>query len=268
MELVLTQLEMSLDDDGPVVFHFRCNRCKVTKAYLESGVEHLKPAQTCEQCKAPVTTGYQREGSRITMTDMCGSCGHVDVSVLDLDESPKIDSDFATDRERFCLSQEEGAEYREQKANIGMMVTEWEEKEHNKLLYAEVANTKKLTTAQLERLLIPELDKAQYRRLELHTPQTEKGMFTIAFTAEDVSDRGAYDSRQALQKVLSTALAGTNWRLTTDGTVYQLGVLSGRLRGFEHEDELLELVLSRRKRGIANGQRPPRQSNHSHGYSG
>jgi hypothetical protein len=121
-------------------------------------------------------------------------------------------------------------------------------RDRNKDLYEEVANMKRFTTAQIEKLLIPELEKAQYRRLELHAPQTTMGMFAIGFTIEDVADREAYDSRMALQKVLSTALAGTNWRITTEGASYQLGVLSGRLRGFEGEKELVELAQSRERK--------------------
>ena len=38
------------------------------------------------------------------------------------------------------------------------------------------------------------------------------------------------------------ALMSTNWRLMSDGVAYRLGILTGRLRGYEREEDLLKLV--------------------------
>jgi hypothetical protein len=132
MELVLTQLETSLDTE-PVVFYFRCNLCRITRAVFEGGAEYREPPQTCTQCRAAVTTTYEREGNKVATTDTCHSCGRVAISMLDLDEAlTRVDDGFANDRERFCLSKEEGEEYQEEKANLAnirTMVKEWEERD-------------------------------------------------------------------------------------------------------------------------------------------
>lgn len=36
--------------------------------------------------------------------------------------------------------------------------------------------------------------------------------------------------------------ADTNWRLMTDGISYRTGILTGRLRAYETEEDLLRLV--------------------------
>jgi hypothetical protein len=53
-----------------------------------------------------------------------------------------------------------------------------------------------------------------------------------------------------LEKVLNKALNGVNWKLMSDGISYRLGILSGSLKGFEAEEDLVELVKSRNKKKL------------------
>jgi len=53
---------------------------------------------------------------------------------------------------------------------------------------------------------------------------------------------GGGSSRLAAQKVIKTALDPTNWRLMTAGLSYRLGYLSGSLKGYEWEEDLMEIV--------------------------
>ena len=59
---------------------------------------------------------------------------------------------------------------------------------------------------------------------------------------EDPTDQGEYDSRKKLSKLIKTALAETSWRLMSEGISYRLGVLTGRIRVYEGEEDLLKLV--------------------------
>lgn len=45
-----------------------------------------------------------------------------------------------------------------------------------------------------------------------------------------------------LEVLLRKALKDTNWRIMTSGTNYRLGMLKGRLREYEREEDLLNLV--------------------------
>ncbi|MDD4111034.1 MAG: hypothetical protein PHS54_05770, partial [Clostridia bacterium] len=45
-----------------------------------------------------------------------------------------------------------------------------------------------------------------------------------------------------LKKLLNNSLKKTNWRLMSDGVNYRLGFLSGRLKGYEGEEDILKLA--------------------------
>lgn len=64
-------------------------------------------------------------------------------------------------------------------------------------------------------------------------------LFTVY---EKKADREEYDSKKTLEKLIKEALADTNWRLMSDSVSYRLGMLEGRLRAYEREEDLLKLV--------------------------
>ncbi len=66
------------------------------------------------------------------------------------------------------------------------------------------------------------------------------------------SERGDYDSRRDLKKLINTTLKDTNWRLMSDGIHYRLGYLSGRVRAYEGEENLKNLV---EKEGVRKAKR-------------
>ena len=49
------------------------------------------------------------------------------------------------------------------------------------------------------------------------------------------------------EKLLRKTLKETNWRLMTDGASYRLGMLEGRLRAYEREDDLVNLIQQKNK---------------------
>lgn len=118
----------------------------------------------------------------------------------------------------------------------------WEDKEKNKKLYEKLAKIKKLTVAELQELLTATLKKDGYIKLELSKPEVRKDVI-IGFTVQDdKAERKEYDSRVQLRKLLDKTLADTNWRLMAEGISYRLGILSGRLRGYENEEDLIKLI--------------------------
>jgi translation initiation factor IF-1 len=65
----------------------------------------------------------------------------------------------------------------------------------------------------------------------------------IEFTVQDnKTGRGEYDSRIQLQRIIKKTLENTNWRLMSEGVNYRLGILSGRLRGYENEEDFIKLI--------------------------
>jgi len=65
----------------------------------------------------------------------------------------------------------------------------------------------------------------------------------VPFTVQEAdNDRGEYDSKNSLRKLIKKTLEKTNWRLMSEGISYRLGYLSGRLRGYESDSELAKAI--------------------------
>jgi len=54
---------------------------------------------------------------------------------------------------------------------------------------------------------------------------------------------------KSTMKLITSALADTNWQLMSDGVHHRLGYLSGRLRAYESDEELHKLVQKQVKAG-------------------
>lgn len=125
---------------------------------------------------------------------------------------------------------------------LSKLVKSWEEKEKNKKLYEKLAKIKKLTVAQLQKLLAAALKKEGYINLEFSKSEIKKDIITEFTVQDNKIDRKEYDSRNQLKKLLTKNLKNTNWRIMSNGIYYKLGILSGRLKGYENEEDLLKLV--------------------------
>jgi hypothetical protein len=65
----------------------------------------------------------------------------------------------------------------------------------------------------------------------------------IDFTINDAKeDRDERTSKSDLKRIIIKGLTNTNWSLMSSGVNYKLGILTGTLRGYENEEDLLKLV--------------------------
>jgi hypothetical protein len=122
------------------------------------------------------------------------------------------------------------------------MLDKQKDKEGNKELYDEVAKIKRLKIIELEQMLAPALEAENFVRLHFKDPEIARDVvvpFTVHDTKEGREERG---SCLDLQRLVKKALEGTNWRLMSDDASYRLGMLEGRLRAYEKEEDLLKLV--------------------------
>lgn len=249
METTIKDLHSNLDESkNKVLFFFECSACGKRKAVYEDGKEWQLTPTICPKCQNEMLEESQRKANKIITVYTCPKCHYKEKDIFDLDEKPKpekIDPDFKKDRQRFCLSEKEGGEYFSSKLhleNFHKIMEDLKEKEKNKDLYDKVAKIKKLTVAELQKLLTPAMEKEDYIKLEFSQPEIGKDVI-IQFTVQDnKSGRVEYDSRLILQKLIKRTLSDTNWRLMSEGINYRLGILSGRLRGYEREEDLLELI--------------------------
>lgn len=92
-------------------------------------------------------------------------------------------------------------------------------------------------------LLSSSLEKTGYIELHLDKPEMGKDAYIGFSCLDSKSDRGDYDSRKTLKKLVDEALEETNWRLMSDGISYRLGYLNGRVKAYEGEEDLKNLVI-------------------------
>ena len=110
-----------------------------------------------------------------------------------------------------------------------------------------MANIKKLTIVELEKLLNDTIIQQNYIKLILSQPEFGKQLI-VGFTVQDGnSTRKGMESEYDFKRVVKQALEGTNWRLMNEGVIYRLGYLQGRLKAYETEEDLLSLVKARKK---------------------
>lgn len=236
-------------DNDRVLFFFECSKCKKKRAFFDDGEEFIPKKPKCEKCGVLLKESTKHEGKKLTIIRHCDSCGFDDDFVYD-GEKEKPDPNFAKDRARFCLSEEEGKKYldfRFKLEGLKPLLDEIEDREKNKSLYDQVEKIKKLTVAQLRNILAPELKKAGYSSLFFSEPKIDRNVI-IDFKVEDTKNgRVEYDSKNNLKKLLNKLLSNTNWNLMTNGPDYRMGILTGQLKGLESEEDLLNKVRKRKK---------------------
>ena len=241
----------NLDDrDGDiekVLFHYECSKCHKRRFFWEGGKEMEPKKSYCKKCGGIQKLEFKDTKRKLTTTYICFQCGEKEVSTinLDKDDADNEDVEYLKDRERFCLNEEKGWKYMDYKQamdSISELMKESEEKEKNKHIYDAVAKLQKLKVSELQDLLNKKLKKENYTKLEFTKTEITSDVI-VSFTIQDEQKgREEYNSRKQLEKAIAKSLSDTNWRLMTEGVNYRLGILSGRLRGYEREEDLVKLV--------------------------
>ncbi len=253
MKLIGKELyEAAIEGPERILFFFECpNNCKPRRAFFDNGDEYRPEPPLCPKCNGAVTKKVTREDGEIIMTETCTACGHVEATRFDTKTAAvDPDPDFAKDYQRFCLTDEQGEMYLKRKSEqiAELQVSRHKERDKaEKRLLEEIAKIKKLNINEIEQLLKTGLEKEQYGRLHFNAPEIGK-ILVVPFTLQNFQEnRSERDRIFGLRKLIQNLLAPTNWRLMTDGIYNQLGILSGRLRGYDQHYELADLVERNKK---------------------
>lgn len=246
MYQISKDLWTNIDKPDRVLFMYECPLKHVPlRAFYDDGEERRFSPDICSKCGQEMTSSCDKQKNKLIFINTCKGCGHEDRSEIDTTKKEeKIDDDFVKDRERFCMTAEEGDKYIDGKYKLkgtSEIFAKMAEREKNKDAYDKVAQIKKLKIVGVEELLGPVLEANKYIRFKLGEPVISKDI-VVSFSVHDSEDRSEPQSVGNLSKLIRKTLEGTNWRLMTDGVNYRLGMLTGRLRGYERDDDMLELV--------------------------
>lgn len=240
--------KFEISDPEEVLFMLKCPHCDKISAFWEDGTAWKPKPTLCPKCNTEVTHTTNSTKKAITFTYTCPSCKHSYKDKIDLTEKiKKSDPDYERDRIHYCLLDKEFRdkliETQRGMDNLARLGKEWQEKEDNKHIYDAVKDMKKPKIAELVPLLSPVLEKAGYIEFHLDKPEMGRDVYVGFSCLDNKSGRDDYDSRKTLKKLVDNALSDTNWRLMSDGISYRLGYLNGRVKAFEGEDALKELVI-------------------------
>lgn len=240
-----------LDGKERVLFFYTCpSECLPHRTIFDNGEEYKPKPNLCPKCQTTLNEKHERiKDEKIVTTSTCPNCDYIDTYELGLkDREEMLDPNYARDRERFCLTDEQGKNALEERFDMEQMskfVDKLKEEDKYKEDYEAVKKIRQLTVIELEKLIAPLLEKVEYIQLQFGVPDITKDVF-LPFTVYDSrSGRNDRDSTYILARIIKKALADTNWRLMSDGISYRLGVLTGRLRAYERENDLLALVRNK-----------------------
>jgi len=235
--------DFSLNWEKPSLSHvemmYRCSKCKLGARAYADGSNLSKGSKFCEQCKVGERVHTFKDK---VSTTTCTKCDFLDVFdySLEADEAsltPEEIKSFEADKARFCLDNKRGTEYLDQSRRIKWLNDQFERKE----VHQKARDLKRLSIIEMQKLIKTKLKKhAEYSKLKFGAP--EDGRFLqINFsllTNQEMTDQ--YDSKKELKKKLDTILSETNWNLMNDGITYRMGLMKGRLRALETDEEIMK----------------------------
>lgn len=240
------------EDDARVLFMFECIKCSKRQSLFEDGSEWEYESPRCPKCDKPLNHVSKHTKNTLVTIDNCTKCDYKNKDVYNFKKSAdlrrkkeKRDHKLLSEyREEFCLSEDEGQKAVLNLDSISRFVDEMKEKEKKEKdpVYQKAKKLKNLKIGQLKELLEKAVYKEGYE--DLHFGKPEMGQYVIVdFTLSDnVDSRTEQESVSFLKKLIKKLLEDTTWRLMSDGISYRLGILSGRLKAYESEEDLVKIV--------------------------
>lgn len=247
--------------DSPIMrmmFLFKCTDCQKQQWVYDDGEIRVSEPDLCPKCNKELDVTGSRKGKVITTLYKCKKCNYSKKDILDLakrDEEHKkwqeeqkkkeeVDKKLLEKyRKEFCLSDEEGKEYVEtlEAMEVAHEVHEEEKRKYDTTAYQTAMHLKQVNIADLEKLLTEAVEKEKYVKFTLEKPEMGQQVIIPFNVLDAVSTRRQNISEDTLKKLIKDTLESTNWRLMSDGIHYRLGYLSGRLRAYESEEDLVQL---------------------------
>lgn len=234
------------DERRSVLFMFDCGSCKKRTACWEDGVVWHAPVIPCPKCRSSLNEDVTVKGYTMTTMTKCQSCDYsnVEKTKIGMPKEPD-DSLYEEHKKLFCLDDERGAlmqTYREKLKEMMPILEEDMKRDADKELHSKVAKVPRLKIPEAIDLLRPAIEAAGYREVMFEKP--DLGVYvSISFCCMDGNmAREDAQSRKVLKQAIVKALGDTNWRLMSEGISYRLGYLTGRVRVYEEDDEIVQLI--------------------------
>lgn len=245
-------LEDYTNQEMQVMYMFECPECKKRDCFYEDGTKkHFEP-DLCNECSHEIKRIYKDKGDVHITISKCTSCNFEEKREINSQKEKELRIKEEKSkklllrkyRSRYCLSEKEGSEFICDAENLKSLYAMMDKQDKQSVdpVYKAMKEIKKLSFVELEKLITEVAKEAKFIKLQFDKPEIEKYVI-IPFSLQDAdSKRPETHSVYDLQKLIRKALKKTNWRLMSEGITYRLGYLSGRLKGYETEDDLYKLA--------------------------
>ena len=248
-------IEDILNLNSRVQFFAHCKNCQKVMLVYDNGDIYSPKPSLCPKCNSKLKTTSTYKQNISTIKESCPKCQYRNRIVIDHKQEDlrreleeKTNSDLLEKyRSIYCLSDEEGQKYIQDMENLKRlteMIKDSEEKKKDPH-YQKAIKVKKLTSVELLKLLTKKFEDEKYQSLSFGNPDIERFVI-IPFTVQDAKkSRQKEKSIQELRTLINKHLENTNWRLMSTGIEYRMGYLTGRLKGYERDEELAKYLKKR-----------------------
>jgi hypothetical protein len=225
----------SFTGDEKLIFYFTCPKGHLPKrAIYADGSERFIKIPTCSDCGGEFESKKKQTKSKLIFTDTCKECGKTEVQDFEFPtEPPAIEKE---DRIKYCISFI-GSGSLLQDMQLILDAEHLFEKKEEQYDYNHVDQ---INIAQLEKKLSEELEKKQFVKFQFEKPKSGRWL-TVEFSVQDFSSRDEKSSISTLKKALTVSLFNTNWRLMSTDIYYRLGFITGQIKGFSLEEDLIKI---------------------------
>ena len=251
------------DENLRMLFFFKCPSCDKRAGVYDTGEIRVSKPYLCPKCNKEATYTHKEQGKISKWTTKCKSCGYKNEEIDDFekkraewDKKEQEDKDLLEKhRKEYCLDEKEGEECL---LNVeAMEYTKFAKEDeigiYDNPAYEALSHIRKIEINELESLLIKSLVREKFANISFEKPELAQNV-TVPFTTQNsAQSRNKQNAVNDIENLIKETLKDTNWRLTSEGITNRLGYLSGSLRGYETEDDLIKLA------GKAKPTKPPAQ---------
>jgi len=126
-----------LDTEDRVLFMYDCpNNCLPRRAFFSDGKEYRTKPNLCPKCNTTLNykdvSNKEKFITKYTCVNTKCKYTKTDKIIRNANLEEEIDEDFSKDRDRFCITEEEGKKYQDEKWNMeqaGKFMEEWKKKD-------------------------------------------------------------------------------------------------------------------------------------------
>lgn len=234
-----------------ILFFYKCTDCWKRQWIYSDWEEIVSKPKLCNKCNEIINHKARFEWDILIEEFNCNDCWNEYIEKSDFSVKKEIKRKI-TEKERlkYWYNKKESDDYIESFSrldDIHKTIMEQKEKDIKKDLYEKAKKLNKLNIVWLQKLLNKEFENTKFSEFKVNSNKQVKRWLEIEFNL--FFDWDFWENPQLeLNKLFDKILINTNWKAIKDSIYEKLGSISGRLIGYDNEDDLVELIEKRDKK--------------------